>query len=361
MNITNVFSILFLLIVFYSKGFCINSSNKSNVDFAINFKIKKEKNRTKITIINPESTSQQTVFYLYPNKKNTIFFGDKSYSTKSIICLSSTFIGLLDKLNEKQRIKGVDNGNFIYNTYIKNEIKKHRIKELGAPEMISSEKVIKLNAKLILYSGFGSPFPNQEKLEKFNVLCLPIYDWKETHPLGKAEWIKLIGVITNKEKEANSYFENLKKRYYKISSKCSKLTISKPLMSGSLIGDVWFLPAGESFLANLFKDAKIKYVERNSKGTGSISKSLEYCIKNYKTAKYWINPGFDSKKKLLVQNKNYKIFQAFTNNTYCYSHNSNLFWEKSAIEPDSLLLDLIQICHPELHIKRKLYFYKKLK
>jgi hypothetical protein len=63
----------------------------------------------------------------------------------------------------------------------------------------------------------------------------------------------------------------------------------------------------------------------------------------------------------LIQNKNYRFFKAFKKNTFCYSHNPNLFWEKSAIEPDLLLLDLIQISHPEINLNRNLYFYKNIK
>ncbi|MFN5444320.1 MAG: ABC transporter substrate-binding protein [Crocinitomicaceae bacterium] len=335
-------------------------SNNQNIEFAKHFTIVKKNNKTIIYIIHPDNNTIDKILYIDRNEPNAIWYNDIKFHSNSLISFSSTFIGLLDKLNELHRIKGVDNKNLIFNKEIIKKINNESIKELGSAETTSTKKIINTKSELILFSGFGHEFPNEKKLKKLNILCLPIYDWKETHPLGKAEWIKLFGLLTNKEKEANLYFENLKKRYQSIKQQYKNIKLSKLLFSGSLIGDFWYLPAGDSYMVKLFKDARINYVAQNSKGTGSVSKSFEYCLKNYKNANYWLNPNSKSIKSLVAQNEKYRLFDALKQNTYCYSHNPNLYWEKSAIEPDSLLMDLIQISHPELKLKRKLYFYKKL-
>jgi iron complex transport system substrate-binding protein len=331
------------------------------IDFAQNFKFSKKGDLTFIYILNPETKSKELIFFLDKKTPNLIRINNKKFNTSSIISFSSTFIGLLEKLNELKRVKGVDNLQLIHNSIIKKGITTGKVKELGSAELANIEEILNSKAQLILYSGFGNKFPNEDKLNKLNILSIPIYDWKETHPLGKAEWIKVFGVITNKEKIANDYFNNLKKRYLSIKQKFKAIKLSKPLFSGSLIGDYWYLPAGQSYIANIFKDARIDYVEKSSKGVGSISKSFEYCFKNYQYTYFWINPGNCSKTNLIKQNKRYRFFKAFEKNTFCYSHNPNLFWENSAIEPDSLLLDLIQITHPEINSNRNLYFYKNIK
>ena len=48
------------------------------------------------------------------------------------------------------------------------------------------------------------------------------------------------------------------------------------------------------------------------------------------------------------------------NKVFSYSYSGNEFWERSCIEPHHVLSDLIQILHPELGIKKKYYFYRKL-
>ena len=60
------------------------------------------------------------------------------------------------------------------------------------------------------------------QIKKLNILCLPIYDWKETHPLGKAEWIKFIGYLVGKQDEANDYFKHLEIRYNLLKKDYSK-------------------------------------------------------------------------------------------------------------------------------------------
>ncbi len=361
--------LLVLFILFCLSITCCNNKKSTNskiqknnfVEFSQNFTINKKDNLTFISIINPETKSVDKILSINSHDPNFIWINNKKFSTNSIISFSSTFIGLLDKLNEIKRVKGIDDIRFVYNSFLKKQLLSKKTIELGSTESASIEKIISLNTETILFSGFGNTFPNEEKLKKLNILCIPIYDWRETHPLGKAEWIKVFGLMTNRENEANLYFNNLKKRYFKLKNKFKKLPLSKPILSGSIIGDFWYLPAGESYLSNIFKDARIDYVEKHTKGTGSISKSFEYCLKNYSNAYFWLNPGYNTKAELLSQNSNYKYFNALNSNTYCYSHSPNLFWEKSGVEPDKLLLDLIQICHPELHMKRNLFFYKKLK
>lgn len=359
--VVHILSFIFILLSCNYKKGDYKSFKNQNVTFSKNFTISKKGDKTIVTIINPDNNSIDKNFYISKKDPNFIWFGNKKYNSKSIICLSSTFIGFLDKLNELSSIVGVDKKELINNRLIIKKIENHQIKELGSTETVSVKKMLSTTSQIVLYSGFGNKFPNEDKLNKLQILCLPVYDWKETHPLGKAEWIKFFGVITNKEKEAFTYFKKLKNRYFHLKNKYKNIAFSEKLFSGSMIGDFWYSPAGNSYIANLFKDARINYAEKNSTGTGSINNSFEYSLKKYQNAKYWLNPGVKSNELLARQNKKYTLFHAFPKNTYCYSHNSNLYWEKSAIEPDSLLMDLIQITHPELKLNRNLYFYKKLK
>lgn len=363
MKLVGIFIINCLILFGCSSKKTENEKLQKNelIDFSQNFKLSKKGDLTFIYILNPETKSTELICFLDKRTPNLIRINNKKFNTNSIISFSSTFIGLLEKINELKRVKGVDDLKLIHNSIIKKGITTGKVKELGSAELANIEEILNSKAQLILYSGFGNKFPNEDKLNKLNILSIPIYDWKETHPLGKAEWIKVFGVITNKEKIANEYFNNLKKRYLSIKQKFKSIKLSPPLFSGSLIGDYWYLPAGQSYIANIFKDARIDYVEKSSKGVGSISKSFEYCLKNYQYTHFWLNPGNSSKTSLIKQNKRYRFFKAFEKNTFCYSHNPNLFWEKSAIEPDSLLLDLIQITHPEINSNRNLYFYKNIK
>ena len=341
------------------------TNSKNEVEFAQNFRIFKQKQYTEIQIINPENQHIEKRLICYSKKQNkpkqktdAIYI---QTPIKGIICLSSTQIGMLNKINALSNVKGIDNPNYLNNKFILNKVKKQQISVIGNIETINPESIIKTKADILMYSGFGKALANESKFMKLHITPIANYDWKEIDPLGKAEWIKFFGVLTNKNEEANSYFNKIKKEYVNLKTQAQKLKISNQLLAGSLIGDNWYMPAGESYLAKLFADAKINYVAKHTKGIGSYSISLEKVIRSFRSARYWINPGAPSEKELLALNQRYANFNALKSNTaYCYSHNPNFFWENSAIEPHKLLNDLIIISHPnEYH--GKLYFYKKIK
>ncbi len=341
------------------------TNTKNEVEYAQNFKIFKQKKYTEIQIINPENKCIEKRLICYsreqcrPTQKTTAIYIQTPI--KGFICLSSTQIGMLNKINALTTVKGLDNPNYISNKFILNKVKKQQISVVGNIETINPESITKTKADILMYSGFGKAIANERKFMKLQITPIANYDWKESDPLGKAEWIKFFGILTNKSKEANTYFNRIKKEYTNLKTQAQKLPFSNQLLSGSLIGDNWYMPAGESYLGKLFSDAKINYVAKQTKGIGSYSISLEKVIRSFQNATYWINPGAPSRKELLAFNKRYANFNALKkNNTYCYSQNQNFFWENSAIEPHKLLNDLIIISHPnEYH--GKLYFYKKLK
>jgi iron complex transport system substrate-binding protein len=54
-----------------------------------------------------------------------------------------------------------------------------------------------------------------EKYTSKGINCLPISEYLETHPLGRAEWIKVFGELCGKSKEANAVFTSIKNEYNK--------------------------------------------------------------------------------------------------------------------------------------------------
>ncbi len=343
----------------------LSNSNKNEVEYAQNFKIFRQKHITEIQIVNPENNSIEKRIICYsseqyiPKKNEHIIY--IKIPVKGMVCLSSTHIGMLNKINALDVVKGIENPAYINNKYILSRVKQQKVNVLGSIETINPERILNTQANIIMYSGFGKALANEDKLQKLHITAVANYDWKEIDPLGKAEWIKIFGVLTNQSKEAETYFNKIKNEYLKLKSQAKKLTISNQLLAGSMIGDSWYMPAGDSYLAKIFRDAKIDYVAKETKGIGSYSVSLEKSIRNYHNATYWINPGAKNKKELLSFNKRYSYFKAYKENKlFCYSQNPNFYWENSAIEPQKLLNDLIIISHPDEY-SGKLYFYKKLK
>jgi iron complex transport system substrate-binding protein len=336
---------------------------KSEIKYSKHIQIFKKPNYSLVYIINPDANKIEKMYAFSKDISNLKLKKEIipiQVPIQSITCLAGTDIGMLEKLGVSSKISGVSDIKYVHSKTVKENFSKNKVKSIQNLSQINPESLIE-KTNIITYSGFGKSPTNENKLIKFNIHCLPIYDWRELEALGKAEWIKLYGVLFNKEKEADFYFKKIEQEYNHLKKSSKKFLSSESVLSGSMIGDSWYMPAGESFVANLMRDANCIYVNKNAKGTGSSAFTFEHVLREFSNSQIWINPGFKSKNELLQSNVKYQYFDAFKNEkVYCYSHNMNYFWEMGAIEPQNVLSDFIQIFHQDKAQKKKLYFYKKI-
>lgn len=277
----------------------------------------------------------------------------------SFLIFSTTHVGMLEKLNQVSKIKGTCSKELIHSSSILKKIDNGFVQSFEDEGLASLEKIIKLKPRIIVYSGSSSEFNKASLLEKMNIFTIPNFDWKETHPLGKAEWILFFGYLTGSENLAKQHLKRVKDNYFSLVEKVKGLKTSPSVLMGSKIGDFWYGPAGESYGAKLLNDAKANYVYKKTRGTASVEYSMEKVFSEAKNVEFWINPGFSSLKLLEMNNPKAKFFNSFQNKKiYCYSNNQNKYWELNGVQPDWILSDLIQIFHPNLKLENPMYFYK---
>lgn len=342
---------LFLVLISCNNTASHKANNKvkstTQVEYAHYFQLIQKGGKTVLEITHPDSKKTITLNPLVDNKK--------------IIALSGTSIGMMSKLNLENWIVGVQDMKYVYNPGVKQNFQQHKVIETNMGGQMQLESIIQIKPKMIFYNGFNNKFPHQTQFQKVGIDCIPIYDWREKEPLGKAEWIKVYGFLYGKLDKATQLFEEIKKDYLQTKEQAKHLKTSKTLMSGNIYGGTWYCPAGESFFAQLMKDANISYAYYSEKGTGSVAFTLEKILKDNQQASIWINPGVASLNDLLGINPKAKLFESFQNGqVFDHMHHENFYWEVSSIEPAKLLNDLIIISHPEFQTSDSLYFYKKL-
>lgn len=323
----------------------------------------KQKNGYKIlTIINPKTQKKEQEFYLVNgdnNSKLPISADVIQVPVKNIAALSISFIGAYQTLNSLNVIKAASSKQFIYNKKIIQGIENKSIIQVDYESGLSAESALSAEIELILFNGFGQPYPNEEKLKKLGLQCMSIYDWEETSPLGKAEWIKVFGALVGKSDVANEYFNQIEKEYFEIKRKSKMIHSKLKVISGSLVGDVWYTPAGESFFALMLRDAGFSYIYKDSKGSGSLSLSLEQVMKDEQKCDVWINAEALNRTQLENLNPKFKYFHTVNNGkVYSYMHNSNYFWEYSQVNPNWLLKDLFIIASGDT--VSNMHFYKQI-
>jgi iron complex transport system substrate-binding protein len=330
------------------------------VRYAEHLRITEGRLSTKIEILSPVTGKVEKLINVSTNLVKTANF--KKVPIQKMAVLSSTHVGMLSVLNAIDHIVGITNQHYVYNPELLENIEKGKVLELGEEGQIPVESLLKSKCEVIVYSGFGKEFPHESQLNQAGVTCIVNYDWRETHPLGKAEWILLFGYLTGTEKEAKAYFNKVEKEYLALKTQALTLKAKPSVLSGNLAGETWFAPSGESFNAMLFKDAHVNYRYANTKGNGSVALTLERVLADNLDTDFWINPGMPTKEKLFGFQPRLKfIGPVLKNPIYDYSRSGNRYWEMSAIEPQKVLSDYLCIFHPTEFTQKKLYFYQEVK
>jgi iron complex transport system substrate-binding protein len=293
----------------------------------------------------------------HPDRKNERYQLNISSPANNLAVLSATHIGMLSALNEEKRIAAITDIRYVYSSNVQKRFKQKQIVELQNEQSMSVDQLLRSKSEYVIYSAFSGSFSQEKRLKKLGVHCIPNFDWREQTALGRAEWVLLFGVLSGKVPEAIQLFRTIEVAYNR--SKNSKI-VSSEMISGNVTGDFWYAPAGESFMAEIFRNAGLNYVYHQTKGTGSVAYSREKIMKDGGKVKIWLNPGFPTKKEIIRVHSKAKYLPFFNNtNIFCYTHNSNKYWELSTLRPDWLMEDLVQIAAGKT--TKNLHFYQEVK
>jgi len=365
----NMFRILIPLILLCFLTGCETRTSNARLDAtetamkASKFlKITPKESGALVEITHPD-TQKVARFFLRKRGQKTQFNGFKTIDVpvKRMIVLSSPYIGMLGKLNATDKIAATTSKRYIYNKQVLAGIKAGKIRELQDELNASTEVILGCKADVLMFSAFSTEFPKQALIERVGTACIPCYDWRETSPLGKAEWIKLFGYLVGKEQQASSYFDLIQTSYSALKKLVSKKQEALRVFCGNLIGDAWYSPAGSSFFACQIKDAGGNYAFAHTSGTGSHSATFEHILSTQRGADIWLDPGISDLAILLRNQPKMKYFSCIKNKeVYCYSHQTNKYWELSAIEPHHVLSDLIHILSGKGKEEKEMYFYRNI-
>ena len=273
---------------------------------------------------------------------------------------AATHVGMLVALDARNNIGAVSMGKYLHDPTLKKRFDKGRLLELGGTS-IPFESLLKQHINLWVSAGM-EPLDqaNEERFKALGIQWIPNYDWREEHPLGKAEWILFFGAITNHFDEAVAQFDVICKRYHAYEA-LPKGNQCKKILVGNFAGDFWYTPLQQSFQARFFSQVDFCTFSMNYKGTGSMAVGAERIYQEAEACELWLNPGFPTKQAILNAFPKANQLRPFNQGSiFCYSHDLNKFWEQSALKPDIVLRDLIRIKQGNT-AKSKLYFYQEVK
>lgn len=307
-------------------------------------------------------------FYLYPDSlslpQELENLSVIRTPVKSAITYSSTQWSVFLELGEISRVKGILESGYTNNKEIKRLIAEKKIEDVGIETSLNTEIAIHIQPDVILYTPY-STVPKSSIGELTGAVMFPFADYLENHPLGRAEWLKVIGYLTCREKDTDKWFNDIVTRYDSLKSLCENVDFRPTVFSDLPFEGQWYLPGGMSYIAQIFHDAGADYVWKDNNSTASLPVDAETVLAKARDADFWrimnSTNSYYSYERLAIENELYTFFKAYNdrNILVCDIRESGYF-EKSEYEPDLLLKDFVFAFHPEMveNDYQPKYFYK---
>ncbi|MFT5216898.1 MAG: iron complex transport system substrate-binding protein [Glaciecola sp.] len=343
--------------------------------YATGFEIADFNSHKILSIISPWPKADKTYKYalIQKNMLSEItldkdeFDGVITVPIEKIVVTSTTHIPALELLGIEETLIGFPGTDYVSSEKTRSRIDRGNIRELGKNEDINTEVLLKLKPDVVIGYGVSSSNKTLETIQKSGIPVIYNGDWVESSPLAKAEWIKFFGALYNKEKEADSIFNQIESDYLSAKTLASNIINKPKVLCGAMHKDVWYLPNGTSPEAQILKDANVNYLWSETSDKGSLALSFESVYTKAKDADFWLSPSYYSSLKTLAKaNEHYTKFEAFKNKAiYTFANTTGetggvLYYELGTARPDLVLKDIIKICHPEFLKDYQPYFFKPL-
>ena len=258
---------------------------------------------------------------------------------RSIVCMSSSYIGFLDALGCDSVATAVSGLAYVSDP----EVRAAAV-DVGYDAALDYETILKLRPDLVLtYAVSAAEPPYLQKLRDLGIRTAVIHEHLESHPLARAEYIKFFGLLTGRTALADSLFAEICDRYLSLVKETDspqKVLVNIPY------ADQWYIPGGDNYMTRLIQDAGGAVLGAVPGRFESSVISVEKAYELAQEADCWLNPGWCATKAQL--RSVHPLFADFPvlgksvwNNTrQSTPGGGNAFWETGPARPDLILKDL---------------------
>ena len=253
--------------------------------------------------------------------------------------MSSSYVGFLEAIGADSVVVGVSGLPFLGN-------EKVQAVEVGYDAALNYEAILQAKPDLFLTYSVSAVEPLYlAKLRELGIRTVILSEHLESHPLARAEYVKLFGALTGRLEQADSVFAEVKDHY---------LSLVQPEVTHKVLinipyADQWFVPGGENYMTRFIRDAGGELLGAVPGRQESSVIDLETACRYAKQADIWLHPGWCRTRAELGQV--HPLFGEFPvlhksvwNNTLqTTSGGGNRFWETGPVHPDYILEDLVHI------------------
>lgn len=197
-------------------------------------------------------------------------------------------------------------------------------------------------------------FPFHNPFEGVNVPAgipvLPITEYLESHPLGRAEWMRAFGWLVGQTQAADSAFAAVESRYVALRDSAAVHESEWfQVFTGSIDGDAFWAPSGRSFIAQFLADAGVHYAFAQHDTPGSIPVDFEELIALNNQVDAWGLVWHDADsitwEEIAATHPVYAELQPHSGAIFAANTRTCDYFGALVAAPDDLLADLIDLFH----------------
>ncbi len=360
----------------------ISQSDSTDFEFASTlkhakgFSIKKLDGYKEISVFNPWNNDKILRKYALVPKGKSIPVGIDSNAVivavpvESVALFSNTHVGPVVKLGLEDKVIGMTRASKVFNKGLAERVRKGQIINLGGAhnKNIDIEAIVDSNPELIILSAYNEVKAGAIQLEEIGLKLAYSINWMEATPLARAEWMKFTAVFFNKEKLADSLFNQIETNYQELRSKVVNLKTKPDVLMGWSYKGTWYVPGGQNYMVSYLRDAGANYFLFDDDTRGNIPMSVELVLDQCNNAAIWIYPGMckslndiENGGEVFTQFNAFKKKEIYNIYKRTNKNGGSDWWERGSVNPDLALHDFIQILHPEINEKDSTYFFNKLR
>lgn len=335
-------------------------SDSIEIKYAKGLRVDYREDGVHVTISNPDPKAKH-------DKKEEIIVAKPSHR---FICTTALQLGNFEVLGLEDNIVGMNSLRNLFSPRMKEQMENGSTVKIGKEGNFDLEMVIACKPDYIFVSA--SKHGGFEALKECGIPLISHHGYKETNPLGQAEWIKLVGLLTGETRRANAVFAEIESRYLALRDEVQasiangKQASLPTIISGRQLRDGWYVVGGKSYMAAIFKDAGADYVMKDNEESGGVTLDFETVYAKGVNAEFWqIDGSFNGDftlADLAAEDERYATMFAYKNHKVLFCNLAQTpYRELAGVQPHLLLADYVKALHPEILPNYKPKYYQLLK
>ena len=282
---------------------------------------------------------------------------------RNSLVYSGVHAGAIRDLGAIDAVRGVADAGYFTVAEVKAGLKSGAVMDVGSSMSPDIERVTVLGPDAIL----ASPYQNSSYglIERLGIPIIECADYMESTPLGRAEWIKLIGELYGCRHEADSIYKEVSAEYSRLATRAASASSHPKVITERLTNGVWFVPGGRSYMSSIITDAGGVNPWADTPDAGSIQLDFASVFDKAHDADIWLIRNYGPELTLSELKSSYDLnsrIKAFENgDVYVADTSTSTLFDDFPFHPEKLLREYILLfLGPDYAGTDKTQYYQRI-